>query len=336
MCACLHEQEQRCGDRVCPTDAVCMTDHCVPHGAIVACTGAADATPCSYAQLADGVCGSGVCVAPGCGNGVVEPDEVCDGGPRCDADCQGVHGCPPIGTAPQFSPIVHEAIAQDCFNYRVSSARGLAVASCFTQGVGGGYSGPIDAPLAVIPALTPQPGVAFDFTSITPEGDELVSRESHSPMPPELLTLAPAADGTWVVTGALQLPFDPTTLQSIGAPSRAPDRRVAAVTVDATLHELAIDPSGNVVEFAAYTNAALGIGTPQTPNVSPDGLRMVFSAFGGAGFSPYCSDRASKGDLFGGAVPLVGAPAVTDPFLTEDCARLYFGAIQTVFYIRQI
>ncbi|MGE0791726.1 MAG: putative metal-binding motif-containing protein [Sandaracinaceae bacterium] len=46
----------------------------------------ADGTACSTTEVADGVCGSGVCLEPGCGNAVTEPGESCDDGADGDPD----------------------------------------------------------------------------------------------------------------------------------------------------------------------------------------------------------------------------------------------------------
>lgn len=55
------------------------------------CTTNAD---CDAGQL----CFQGDCAMPGCGDGLVTDDEVCDGQEGCDADCQGP-GCGPLTNA---------------------------------------------------------------------------------------------------------------------------------------------------------------------------------------------------------------------------------------------
>lgn len=90
---------QRCGDLVCPIDAVCIEDRvCVGPEDARACFGMENGTECSTRKVEVGICGDGMCVTPGCGNGVVEPAEMCDDGNTarddgCSADCRSNEEC---------------------------------------------------------------------------------------------------------------------------------------------------------------------------------------------------------------------------------------------------
>ena len=335
LCGCLHEEVQHCGDVVCPTDATCMVDHCIAHAAIVACDGEPDAQPCSYAQLAAGVCANGVCVPPGCGNGVVEPGEVCDGGGNCDADCQGVHGCPPIGTAPQFSRLLHQAIFQDCFEYSTSAA-GTAVAMCNVDSSVALFEGPVDAPLLAIPGFGPQAGFVLEAAQLAPEGDELfVSYEStSSPVTSRIERFVAAADGSW--TQSVDVTHPLLGFASMGTPSAGPRRHVLVVTMSTAIQELVVDSTGASSLIRSYTATDLGIGANSAPNLTADGLRAVFAGSTTTSSGVYYSDRAAIDDPLSPAISLAGLPFATDPFLTSDCARLYFSALSSVLYVRQI
>src|SRR5262249_21268440 len=88
-----------CGRRVCPSGQVCTKegDRCVFEAQIDLCAGQDEGAPCSFSGSV-GACFSGVCLATGCGNGVLEPDEVCDDGNRrsgdgCAADCRSNEVC---------------------------------------------------------------------------------------------------------------------------------------------------------------------------------------------------------------------------------------------------
>jgi hypothetical protein len=75
-------------------------------------------------------------------------------------------------------------------------------------------------------------------------------------------------------------------------------------------------------------------------SLSPDGLRLVASGITigpGSGVAAIVyAARASVNDPFSGAAPLEGTPSAGQtPFMTEDCGRLYFSGLGSVFYISQ-
>jgi cysteine-rich repeat protein len=98
MAACIRPDLVACDDGTsCPYGDVCDTVHdsCAAPDQLTACAGVADETACTTAELT-GVCLGGVCLTPGCGNGVVEPGEVCeppDPGHGCSADCKSNETC---------------------------------------------------------------------------------------------------------------------------------------------------------------------------------------------------------------------------------------------------
>jgi cysteine-rich repeat protein len=85
---CLKDSLTPCGDLSCPTSAACVMGRCVPTEALAACAGLEDGVLCTTSQLSAGVCGGQVCIAAGCGNGVLDGDELCD-----DGNTQGNDGC---------------------------------------------------------------------------------------------------------------------------------------------------------------------------------------------------------------------------------------------------
>ncbi|MEZ4367198.1 MAG: hypothetical protein R2939_13080 [Kofleriaceae bacterium] len=103
---CLEAQERACDEIVCPADRTCVEGRgCVEAPLLDACAGAAPFAACQAGGISDGTCVPAgptaeplLCVAAGCGNGVVEPDEVCDDGNRidtddCSADCRSDNTC---------------------------------------------------------------------------------------------------------------------------------------------------------------------------------------------------------------------------------------------------
>lgn len=98
--ACRLEPDlMQCGELLCAADSVCVEDRvCIGPEDARACAGHADGEPCSTSKVEDGICGSGACVTPGCGNWVIEAGEMCDDGNTvlddgCAADCRSDESC---------------------------------------------------------------------------------------------------------------------------------------------------------------------------------------------------------------------------------------------------
>ncbi len=100
FCGCVRSQLNLCDDVLCPTDLVCApsTNHCERPDTVEACQAHAASTACVSETIADGICIDAVCRPRGCGNGVIEGDEVCDDGNNnsddgCAADCRSDERC---------------------------------------------------------------------------------------------------------------------------------------------------------------------------------------------------------------------------------------------------
>ena len=85
----------------------------------------------------------------------------------------------------------------------------------------------------------------------------------------------------------------------------------------------------------AATRLVSAVTVTGMPNLSPDGLRLVLGSTTQQSKVMY-SDRPSVDMRFRQAVPLMDIPDVPDPFLTEDCARVYFSGIGSVFYAQRL
>ncbi len=82
----------------CPADYICILeeDRCVHEAnaeSVLACVGKPKMGRCSYGDVADGVCRDQRCAAILCGNGDIDPGEICDDGNTipgdgCSSDCQ--------------------------------------------------------------------------------------------------------------------------------------------------------------------------------------------------------------------------------------------------------
>jgi len=100
--ACVQSSTKQCGDFTCSESSVCSPsgDRCVLQSQLDACRGMSDGTGCSIPGISAGVCLAEVCIAAGCGNGILETaaDEVCDdgnliSGDGCRADCKSQEMC---------------------------------------------------------------------------------------------------------------------------------------------------------------------------------------------------------------------------------------------------
>ena len=142
-------------------------------------------------------------------------------------------------------------------------------------------------------------------------------------------------------------------------PTRGPVRAAVFSGQDAQLGAvlIEIESSGSGwVEKRRTPVEMLGVSSVDEPHLSADGLRLVFVSYGGGVVvggggqeadpptmdptSPdqpvYYADRASRDEPFGMARPLMTVPGFVQwPYLTEDCGRIYFSALNTVFYLRQ-
>src|SRR5262245_45201919 len=98
LTACLRSQLVPCGDQLCPAGSTCVAGElCASSDQLAACDGLADGATCTV-RGGVGTCDRGVCVPTGCGNRVMDPDEVCDdgnttNGDGCRGDCRKIEIC---------------------------------------------------------------------------------------------------------------------------------------------------------------------------------------------------------------------------------------------------
>ena len=142
-------------------------------------------------------------------------------------------------------------------------------------------------------------------------------------------------------SAASKLPSGETTDSFVrfGTPSRGPVRRMFIHnSTEQGVREIEVDDTGQSTTIGTYTDANFGMASIGVPgNLSADGLRLVFQGTppDGQGGIAY-ADRASLADRFLPARMLTGVPSNATPFMTEDCARLYFGAINYLFWVQRL
>lgn len=98
LAGCIDATVVPCGDLICPGGLVCTPAGCTTPEAAAVCDGIADATPCTTQAITAGACGGGACHAITCGDGVIDPGEVCDDGNTaaadgCSATCNSDETC---------------------------------------------------------------------------------------------------------------------------------------------------------------------------------------------------------------------------------------------------
>src|SRR5690606_7528905 len=87
-----------CGDLQCPATSLCVAGSiCASASQVAACDGLADEMLCVSSE-GNGTCRTGVCVIDRCGDGIVDPGEVCDdgnlmAGDGCRQDCRSDESC---------------------------------------------------------------------------------------------------------------------------------------------------------------------------------------------------------------------------------------------------
>jgi cysteine-rich repeat protein len=98
MGACVESSTVTCGQLTCPPSFTCNPAQlCVSQDALTACAGKLDGDACT-ADRASGQCSGGTCIAIVCGNGRVDPGEICDDGnldygDNCNPTCQSELFC---------------------------------------------------------------------------------------------------------------------------------------------------------------------------------------------------------------------------------------------------
>jgi hypothetical protein len=243
-----------------------------------------------------------------------------------------------------FSVKVHQVVDQGgCTAYTQSSTADLAIGVC--TGVAGASNtlieqGPVDSELQGTD-ITPSAGFDFSYAALAPEGDQLwVIRGEAAAGVATISVYDRAPPNSWTFAYvAYTLPATDTGA-SLSPPMRVGPDRHMLYTVGADIHELQELSLGVWSELRIYGRNSLGVMLFGSATLSPDGLRMVFTgtSSGPGPGSPgvFYSDRASVTDAFTTSTFLEGPPVDGQtPFLTEDCGRVYFSGLGSVFFVAQ-
>jgi hypothetical protein len=249
--------------------------------------------------------------------------------------------CPGFGGTPEFGLVVHQLAGTGGCNSFTLDAAGDELADCGTSFVLG------TDPTAFAPiGITDGGTLTFLEPSLVPEGDEVFFTSfdnSTSTFVPQHLVRG--AGGAWTASSLVISPPLATVESTLGnATRRGPPRRMLALDFDTerVLQELEEMPTGEWMRVRTYRELdVLSARSIASPWLSSDGLRMMFVVFQIVDMNAvdehlYYADRASLDDPFGAPRPIASAPPnLRTPFLTDDCARLYFGGLDQILYLEQ-
>ncbi len=268
-----------------------------------------------------------------------EPTPTVDAPPGDQVPIDALISCPELGQTPVFAPVATQVI-QNCFDFMVDSSRTRASVTCAGSPLEIAV-GPADGPFDPPPGLMSSGTMRIDLPRVVPEGDQILVRHwDTSTVTARVRAFNWANDGTftpaWEITA---VPMFDTSVR-FGTPTDGPMRRIMLRDRVGEVRELEISALGAAEAVGTYTATALGVGDIlQVPNLTPDGLRMVFAAYATATATftagVYYADRATRGGTFGIAriVPGVPSNGVYDLFMTANCDRLYFSSNNSVFWI---
>jgi hypothetical protein len=262
--------------------------------------------------------------------------------------------CPVDGSAPTFRNELIQVPARNCTSYTAAD-HGRAAAMCGPLHLEVLVTGPADGELAV-QAIDGLPKVYWPRVHAVPDSEALyltgyaadVGTIHTFELHPgdDVWTVAQRYDVAGVVLGPGARLFSES--QQSG-PSRGPDRRLLFRALDPqnayteTLYELRFaDEMWTVLR--QQTVVSLRVPQIREPSIGADGLELVFwsehnerdpiTNIDNRVRRQWYASRRSLNDPFGVAVELATVPSdVTMPFLADDCERIYFSALNSVFYL---
>lgn len=243
--------------------------------------------------------------------------------------------CPMTGV-PRFSRNVHQAYLQSCADYTDSADGSIAVAAC-DYGGGPVISESVSGAPFVAATLDSAGGLQFEIPRLS--GDGMLYVRSTDPNGDRYVRYH-RAGGTWTFDATLTLPAGINFVTGwITAATQTSPRYMFAVAANGfsqKAYDLVEGPPDTWQVAHTYDPIALGFMQTTDPgDLSNDGLRLVLPAFTNAANRPLYFVRPSIDALFTQGTPLDGVPPINDPFLSNDCGRLYFSAIDSVFYVQQ-
>ena len=217
------------------------------------------------------------------------------------------------------------AVVTGCTDYVPSVSANLAVASC--KAVISESS--VDAPAMTASSVSPPANLISP--RLTDDGDQLFARSALT----NAFVAYTRSNGTWtdpVAQDVGAVSVDDT----ISTPSTTSVRHLVHASGQ-QLDELVEAGSGVWSLVHSYGAAELGVDVASSPQLSADGQRLVFVGKSLADSVPsvYYAARESIDDTFDIAIRINSTESKLDPFLSDDCERLYFDEATGVSYLER-
>lgn len=253
-----------------------------------------------------------------------------------DAPTDAPFTCPPIGTTPHFATDPHQVVYEDCDQYELTSDGTLALLTC----VGAISQGPPTGPFVAIPELASDSATQRQNVRMSPDGDQLILQEQSAG--PQFVRYTHGSDGAWIRGDVLAWPSTlASSVYSVSTQTRGLPRRFLAVDNDGYLDEVIDDGTSQLQFQRRYLQGELGVFNFTQPMLSPDGLRVVLYGThpqpdGSVLQAVWYSDRPSLDVDFRPFEALPDVPIVQDTFFAEDCSRLYFSGIGSIWYVQRL
>lgn len=259
-----------------------------------------------------------------------------------DAPIDAPFSCPRLGKGPpSFAPLAHQAVAQACSEYTISASGNRAVALCYDPNDGSNLDvfeqTPGDTQLVRAAGIARHPGNSFvDHPELSPDGTTVwvgYTDYGSSGQTRSYSSFTRQADGSW--SHAMDLTLAGDERMSSLAPTATGYRFVLADNPDQTFIEGTVDGAGAPVLGGPVAMSTIGLTEMAAVTLTPDGQRLLVAGrTAGGSDGTFYTDRS---DLqFAMVAPVSGVPAAAqDPFLTPDCARVYYSASSTIVYVQQ-
>jgi hypothetical protein len=239
--------------------------------------------------------------------------------------------CPTSGP-PVFSHALQQLVELDCRSFTAAELGGLAAMWCS----GGDFGVDASSVLVVGSLENGQDMTVIEMTNflyldviIDPEGDEIFTFTQET----NYVVGELARTGTtWAPGTPPALPFIWNGSDDVTSPTKRPDRRMLYYrwAPDLMWYELQETAPGTWITERAHPELGPYL---ENPRLTADGLHLVGNS--GTDTIVYAG-RTSLGGDFDPPVQITTVPAAGRyPSLTDNCSRLYFWGLNSVFYAQQ-
>lgn len=264
----------------------------------------------------------------------LDTTQLFDAPSRTDGPPDAPPVCPAVGAQLRVNGPLVQSVRQNCGQYTMSVPSRMAVAYCYvTDGSTWSWVTSVGRVDDAMGALKMQTMATFlDMPRLSPEGDELYMRtfDGNTGYLVEVFDRQP--DGSWVDKGPLAIA--PSGFGYMTQPTRGPRRHIL-LTYGSSIREFADDGTGAWPQVGETTYAELGMTQFNNPSITGDGLRLTFGGYpvGGSAFRIYIADRADITAPFSNPRMIADLPdGIYDAYIPEDCSRVYFAALSSIFY----